>query len=349
MLTIEELKSRLTVENSIELLEYYGAEIKSENEEYIVFSSICHYSHSPKLYLYKTTNSLYCWSQCGGIDLISIVQDEENLDFQEAIEFLIDFFQLNYKHKFGRPPKVERKPREIKKKEINFDEKLPVKQSSILNTFYNIPPLEWIKEGISPDAMRLFGIKYDISTKSIIIPHKDVDGNIVGIRCRNLDEGRIEKFGKYTPYTDQLSGIMYNHRLSMALYGLCEKKENIINKKNVIVFESEKSVLLMNSYYPNDSIAVAVGGSVIHDYQLNLLKQLGVENIIICFDYEVREKLLNKMEKSYTKCALHFNTYIIDLELAEKLLDESDSPIDKGLEVFETLLWNKIEYKIINN
>ena len=34
-------------------------------------------------------------------------------------------------------------------------------------------------------------------------------------------------------------------------------------------------------------------------------------------------------------------------ELAEKLLEESDSPIDKGLEVFETLLWNKKEYKII--
>ena len=76
-----ELKSRLTVDNTIEILEYYGAEIKSENEEYIVFSAICHNSSKGKLYLYKETNSLYCWSQCGGIDVIHIVQQEEDLDF----------------------------------------------------------------------------------------------------------------------------------------------------------------------------------------------------------------------------------------------------------------------------
>ena len=343
---VSELKSRLTVENTIELLEYFGAEIKSENEEYIVWSAICHNSSKGKLYLYKATNSLYCWSQCGGIDVIHIVQQEEDLNFQEAIQWLVDFFQLDYKHGFGKPPKLEHKPREIKKKEVNLDEKLPIYQESILNTFYDIPPLEWIKEGISIEIMQQFGIKYDINTQSIIIPHRDSDGNLVGIRCRNLLEDIIERYGKYLPYTCPLSNITYNHKLSMCLYGLYENKDNITNRKKAIIFESEKSVLLMNSYYPNDSIGIAVGGSVVHQYQIELLKQLGVEEVIIAFDFEIREKLLKKFEKSYKKCALQFKTYILDSELMSELLEESDSITDKGKEIFDEILWNKIEYKL---
>lgn len=341
----QELKSRLTVENTITLLEYYGAEIKGENEEYIIFSGICHNSSKGKLYLYKLSNSIYCWV-CGSLDVISIVMEEEDLEFQQAIQFIVDFFQLEKKVGFGKPPKIEHRPREIKKKEINFDEKLPIYQESILNTFIDYAPLEWIKEGISIDTMKKFGIKYDLNTKSIIIPHRDLEGNLIGIRQRNLLEENIERYGKYTPYTCPLSGIMYNHRLSLNLYGLYENKENIIKSKKVIIFESEKSVLLMNSYYPNNSIGIAVGGSVVHEFQLNLLKQLGVEEIAICFDYEIREKLLQKFEKSYKRCALQFKTYILDKELMSELLEESDSPIDKNKETFMKLLNNRVEYKI---
>ena len=121
-----ELKSRLTVDNTIEILEYYGAEIKSENEEYIVFSAICHNSSKGKLYLYKETNSLYCWSQCGGIDVIHIVQQEEDLDFQSAIDYIANWFQIGRLKSFGRPTRIEHKPREIKQKEIDVNEKLPM-------------------------------------------------------------------------------------------------------------------------------------------------------------------------------------------------------------------------------
>ena len=230
-------------------------------------------------------------------------------------------------------------------KEIDVNEKLPMYQDSILNTFVSAIPLEWIKEGISPSIMEQFGIKIDINTTSIIIPHRDMEGRLIGIRNRNLLEDRIERYGKYTPYTCPLSGIMYNHPLSKNLYGLYENKNNIINKKKAIIFESEKSVLQMNSYYPNDSIAVSVGGSVVHQFQIELLRKLGVEEVIICFDYEIRDKLLQKFEKSYKRSDLYFKTYILDNELESKLLEESDSPTDRGKDIFEELLLNKKEYK----
>ena len=43
---------------------------------------------------------------------------------------------------------------------------------------------------------------------------------------------------------------------------------------------------------------------------------------------------------------LYFKTYILDNELEGKLLEESDSPTDRGKDIFEELLLNKIEYKM---
>ena len=342
----KELKNKINKNMVLQLMEYFGTLPLKENEEYIIFPSCCHNSDSPKLYYYPSTNSWYCWSQCGGnVDIISIVQEQEGLSFQDAIDWIENFFQLN-KKSFGRPTRIEHKqPREIKQKEIDVNEKLPMYQDSILNTLVSAIPLEWIKEGISPNVMKQFGIKIDINTTSIIIPHRDIDGRLIGIRNRNLLEDRIERYGKYTPYTCPLSGIMYNHPLSKNLYGLYENKNNIIKKKKAIIFESDKSVLQMNSYYPNNSIAVSVGGSVVHQFQIELLRKLGVEEVIISFDYEIRDKLLQKFEKSYKRCNLYFKTYILDNKLESKLLEESDSPTDRGKDIFEELLLNKIEYK----
>lgn len=345
MLTADEIKQRLSTDDVIRFMEYFGADIGQMTEEYITFTSICHGSDSHKFFYYPNTKSFWCWV-CGSVDIFTIVQQEEGLTFNESVEWVIDFFQLGKYKGFGRPKKVEHKPREIKRKEINVDEKLFEYQDSILNTFISIPPLEWIKEGIHPSIIKRFGIKIDINTMSIILPHRDLDGRLIGIRNRNLLESRIEKYGKYTPYTCPLSGIMYNHPLSKNLYGLYENKDNIIKKKKVIIFESEKSVLQMNSYYPNDSIGVSVGGSVVHQFQIELLRKLNIKEVIICFDYEMREKLLQKFEKSYKKCSLYFETYVLDNELESKLLKESDSPTDRGKEVFENLLKNKIKYEM---
>ena len=346
-LSIEELKDKIDESMIIELMEYWGAEVFQENEEYIIYSGICHGNpESRKLYLYRSSLSFFCYSNCGNMDIIALTQQIEGLSLGEAIQWLTDFFKLDNKHIFGRPKRIKHMPKIIKPKEINLNEKLPCYNGSILNTFIKYYPIEWLSEGISKEAMDLFKIKFDINTRSIIIPHRDFNGSLIGIRMRNLSEDVIENYGKYMPYTDVLSGITYKHPLSKNLYGLYENKKNIIDKKRVIIFESEKSTLLMNSYYPNDSIGVSVGGSIIHQYQIELLKSLDIKEVIICFDYEIREGLLKKFDKSYKKCALQFKTYILDYDLMSKLLNESDSPIDKGKEVFEKLLWNKKEYKI---
>ena len=201
-LSIEELKDKIDESMIIELMEYWGAEVFQENEEYIIYSGICHGNpESRKLYLYRSSLSFFCYSNCGSMDIIALTQQIEGLSLGDAIQWLTDFFKLDNKHIFGRPKRIKHMPKIIKPKEINLNEKLPCYNGSILNTFIDTPPIEWLIEGIGSNVMKQFGIKIDLNSKSIIIPCRDVYGNLVGVRQRNLDEQAIENFGKYTVYT----------------------------------------------------------------------------------------------------------------------------------------------------
>lgn len=340
-----DLKSRLTLENTIELLEYYGAELRNENEEYYVFSSFCHESNTSKVQLYKSTNTLYCFV-CGHMDQISIVQEQEGLDFNQAIEWLIEFFQLGRHRGFGRPKKREIKPREVKQKEIDVTEQLPMYNKSILNTFYDIPIDDWIEEGISIEAMRLFGIKFDINTRSIIISVKDINDKLVGIRQRNLDSKIIEEYGKYIIYTDPISKIMYKFSSGKVLYGLNLNKDKIIKEKKIVICEGEKSVLKTKTWFQDEDITVASFGCNLTDYQIELIKSLGVKDIYFMWDREEDEKILRKMERVYKKCSLFFNVWYV--KNYENKINIKDSPMDKDREIFLDLVKNNlIKYEII--
>ena len=144
------------------------------------------------------------------------------------------------------------------------------------------PHLEmWEEEGITYDVMMSRGIAYDPKRHGIVIPHYDINNNLIGIRERTLVEEE-EKYGKYKPAI--FNGKMYNHPLGFNLYGLNKAKQNIKIMKKAIVFEAEKSVLKYQSYFGLDSsIAVACCGSSLTNYQIQLLKESGAQEIIVAF------------------------------------------------------------------
>ena len=332
----------MTIDHSIQLLEYYGFELRNETDEYYVFSSVCHQSNSSKVHLYKSTNTIFCFV-CGNIDLISIVQEQEGLAFQDAIDFIVNLFQLN-KKSFGRPERLKYKRKEIQQKEIDIKEKLPTYNNSILNTFVDYQPYEWVKEDISIDTMKQFEIKFNIESNAIIMPIRDDEDNLVGIRCRNLDEDKIERFGKYGVYTDALSGISYKCLTGRLLYGLNKNKEKIMECKKIIIVEGEKSVLKSKSWFGCNDITVASYGCNLTNYQIEIIKSLGVKDIIFMYDREEDDKINKKMEKVYRKCALFFDVYYI--RDYGGLIDYKDSPLDKGENIYKKILNNIEKYKL---
>ena len=280
------------------------------------------------------------------MSLFDFVMTMNNCTFAESVQFLESYFHIgmNFQRGFGRPKREEIEIKPYVRKEVDFNEQLPEYDGSILNTFINYKPIEWIYEGISVETMEKYGIRYSIENNSIIIPHRDKDGRLVGIRERNLDKRQVEVLGrKYTPYTSFAHRLTYKHRLSMNAYGIDKNKEAINEYKKCIIFEAEKSVLKMDSVW-NNNPSVAVGGSSVSLYQLNLLKELGVKDIYLSFDKEEGIKWEQKLDKICKRIYdFGFNVFIIE-DVEGKYLDLKDSPIDKGEFVFLELYKNARKY-----
>ena len=99
----------------------------------------------------------------------------------------------------------------------------------------------------------------------------------------------------------------------------------------------------MDTIYGNNP-SVAVGGSSISEYQLNLLKTNGCEKVYLAFDREDGIKWEQKLDK-ICKRIINFNLECFIIEDKEgKYLDLKDSPIDKGEFVFLELYKNARKY-----
>jgi hypothetical protein len=96
-----------------------------------------------------------------------------------------------------------------------------------------------------------------------------------------------------------------------------------------------------------DNCAAAVCGSSFNKYQLNiLLKYCHPKEIVICFDKEEKpgeDKYFNKLWNIGSRYLPYCNfSFIYD---REGLLNDKDSPTDKGEEIFEKLLKKRVKVK----
>lgn len=356
-INLQELREKLTKEQIIDLVLKLGADKYEERDDYIIFPTICHnareYEASMKLYYYKESHMFHCYTECSEnfdiFDLIKRVKEvnHENYNFYETIYVIADLVEYNI---FSAPIKesyissIDRFKQENEINLIEYDKK-------ILNFFRDYYTVEWLDEGISKKAMKKFDIKYYDYRNKIVIPHYDVNGKLIGIRGRALDPQEAELYGKYTPL--KVENIMYRHPLSFNLYGLYQNKENIQKYKTVVIFEGEKSVLKYDDMYSNN-ISVASCGSNLNYKQIEILiKDFNVNNIIIAYDKEFENfasqdgiNYYNKLRKICEKYSNYCNfSFLFDYD---NLLQLKDSPIDRGKEVFEKLMKNKIEVRNIN-
>lgn len=350
----EDLKERLTVEGILSVMDELGAEMVSNDDKEVIFKTICHGGDSSKLYFYKDNKIFKCYSHCGSMDIITIVQKVKDLGVADAISFIcntVGIIDFNMREGFGGDSSKDENWEIIKslmksKKEISLDRDFKFYDPSILMNFRLMFHPAFLNDGISIETMIKFKIRYDLLNRRIIIPHFHENGNLIGIRCRNLDQDLIDAGCKYVP-------IMFKkERISAPtgkyLYGLNENKHNIRKIKRVILVESEKAVMQLDSILENN-FSVAMSGSSLSLVQVNLLVEYGVEEVIVAVDKEYEqygtqeEKLYaQKIKKSIIdKLIGKFNVSVIWDKT--NLLKKKDSPTDRGREVFLELYKNRIK------
>lgn len=363
----------ITEEQILQIISEYGANPVKIKPNEIWFRTICHGGNSHKLCYFRNSKEFYCYTNCGKMNLFTFIMNIKDISFGEAVNFLKRKIGISSRVGFQESSEDKEgalyylKKKRMKQTTINKDfnmTPIPTINDTILNYFEDIYYKGWIDEGITIPSMQKHNIKWYGLEKHIIIPHYNINGELVGIRRRTLQEQELREGNKYMPETIQ--GIQYAHSLNMNLYGLDKNKKTIQLDKRVIITESEKSVLLSDSYYDNQSITVATCGFNISSWHKEVLMKLGVREIILAFDKDFDPLEFNK--ENINKESLEYKKYIRFCERLTKfsnlfhnqckvsvlwdernLLDIKDSPFDKGKQVFEELFKYRVNMSSFEN
>lgn len=356
MKTFKELRDTLSADDIKALLHKYGVEPYYENNAYIIYPTVCHNpigKGSNKLYYYKNTKMFKCYTECHSMfDIFELIIKIEEIKGNKigklkALEIAGFKISSSDADELANDSIVSEITHIM---EINYTEPVDLNNlnlepidASFMDSRYtfDMNALQcWIKEGISVNTMLYYHIAYDSIENCIIIPHYDANGNIVGIRGRFLSE---DTTAKYQPII--YNGKQYKHPTGKTLYGFYQNKKAIAMAKTCIIFEAEKSVLMMDTIYDKNNISVAVCGQTITREQTQMLVDVGVANVIVAFDadyhgYTGAQQKLEEYKKKARLLQTYFNvSLIIDFH---NRLGYKDSPIDKGEQLFNELMKERV-------
>jgi len=363
MLITKDLKEKLTINDIIKLCttlqnsnEYYF-----DNQGHPIFSTVLDHpetsSGSFKVYYYDETKLFHCYTRAQSYDVFEMVCRARQCEFKEAYNYIVNFFGLDKNFvEIDDNNESELSEWSIFQKIDDYnnpreDNSAPLGKvnENILECFYPLAaPIEWQREGIIPEVMREYEIRLDSALSKIIIPHRDIDGNLVGIRGRSYNPIDLLEGKKYMPVF--IEGECYNHSLGKNLYGLDKNKETIKRIKKAFVCEGEKGVLQLASFYGTDNCwAVATCGSSFSKTQMQLLLDLGVEEIVLAYDREFQglkgEQDTVAYEDKLMKIIVPLLPYVNVSVIMdyEHLTPYKASPTDCGREIFEKLYKNRVK------
>lgn len=187
----------------------------------------------------------------------------------------------------------------------------------------------WLDEGISMESLNRFSVKYDAFSDRLVYPIRNLAGKIVNIGGRALDpEWKAKNLRKYTYF--------YGWGTMDTIYGLFDNLDDILKKREIILFEGCKSVLLADTWGIKNCASLLT--SHLNPHQMKILARLGCR-VVFALDKEIRiredhniQKLKNYVEVEY-------------LWDRNDLLDEKDAPVDKGRDVFLRLYEERMKFR----
>lgn len=357
------IREELSIDDYFQLVTEWGG-----NPEFTPFGfisdTICHNppgEGSRKLYFYENSDLFKCYTDCDcAFDIFELtikvaqIQSNRKMDLNDAVRYLAakfnividlndtediglaDWQYLIAYDKINDIPIVNQVP-QLKEYDKRILEPLAI------NPNYLTP---WINDHIKPQILEHAQIGYNFSTDQISIPHFDKDGRFIGLRGRTMVKEDAERFGKYRPMI--INKQQYNHSLGLNLYNLNNSKDNIKRMGKAIVFESEKSTLQFQSYFGlENDISVACCGSSVSSYQIQLLIEDRVQEIIIAFDRQFQALGDNEFKRLKAKLlGLHKkykNEVLISFIFDKHLITSyKASPTDEGPEKFMQLFKERI-------
>ena len=362
MIDKDKLKNQLTKTDITMLVCSLGSQAPREDHHgNLIFQTICHNfgdTGSYKLYYYDNTKLFSCYTECQeSFDIFDLITrnkalSDEQWKFKDSLFHVMDMTGYHSIVQTDTANDIDKIDdwdflNQYRKKKLP-DITIPKYNPYVLDIYKNLYHNSWINESIDIKAMKKFNIKFDTYNNKIIIPHYDIDNNLIGVRGRSLNKEDIEEGRKYMPV--KVENLIYSHPVSCNLYGLSHNLSTIKKLRKALIVEGEKSVLKIESFYPDYNFSIAVCGDKISDYQKDLILK-HVDEVILGFDKDILYDSANK-RKSIMKAraiAKKFSPYVQTFIIVDKnnLLDIKDAPVDKGKAILEKLMKEKVEIKAI--
>lgn len=361
----DEIKHALTITHIDQLLTGLGSDFHGGGSKGRIYTTVCHCGDSHKLYYYPESQSFYCYTHCGAMDIYGLIQQAMKskgiaYGFIESVRYVANMFDFSFDDSGGMLEGFGAEDHESELEDIEWMSKFFKKKDEDKITLLSEIPSEsmlrlskihhplWLKEGISEQTMEKYGIMYDFKSGRIMIPHYDINSRLVGVRGRSTSETIFNKEAKYFPLIRGKKAL--KHDVGKNLYGLHKTKEAIKRLKKVVIWEGEKSVLKCDSFYGDNNFTVATCGKVISDYQRDLLLSLGIEEVIIGYDKQYIDSFgcMTEEKQDYAdylkRIARKFTPYVNVTVLWDNknYLKYKDAPVDNGKAVLEMLMKEKI-------
>lgn len=315
---LEELLGRIDI---VDYVSQY-VELIFKNGEYWGHSPFNDKDMNPSFSVNKEKQVYMDFSSGKSGDILGFIQEYHKCSFKEAINKIKEFLNVSEDEIFIETPeiiKTLRKYKNFPKCKKNTERK--TLSPSYMNNYSKEPIKLWLDEGISQEVMDRYNVRYDRTKDAICFPIYDTCGNMINVKGRNVmplwKELGISKYFYYF----KLGTLNY-------FWGLNFKIDIIKACREAIIFEGEKSVMKMDGWGIENSVALCNGA--LTDEQLILLIKLGV-NVVFALDKDKDPTKDNNIKKLTRYCMVE---YIKD---TQNLLGEKDSPCDKGLEVWQTL------------
>lgn len=318
---------------SVDILAYISqyTDFTEKNGEYWALSPFKD-EKTPSFSIRKETNSFYDFSSGIGGNVLTFIRYYDRCGYSEAIEKLKKYTGFN-----GKTASRSKLAAAELAKRFAPPHKAPKKSSSVvlpedyMERYEKIPEklAIWEREGISRASMDKFSVYYDSFSNRLVYPIRNPTGQIVNVGGRTLDPDWKEKgLRKYTYFMSWGS--------LKTIYGFAENRDCILEKREIILFEGCKSVLLADTYGVHNTGAILT--SHLNPHQMQLLASLGCR-VVFALDKDVHIKEDHNIRqlKQYVNVQ-----YIWD---KDNLLGEKDSPVDRGKEVWERLYEGRLSWR----
>lgn len=321
----------------IDIVDYIGQteELYKKGDKYFCCCPFHSNDDTPSLCIYPSTNRWYCFGCNAGSSIYDWIMKKDNISFADSVKKVIDITDSDidmsawYESESVKFLKELKKNRESKTTLFKLDRQVLDFSSDYLDKYSDELPEEWLDEGMTAEALRIYNIRIDNNANRIVYPIFDADGQFIGVKGRTRIIAYKELgLSKYINY-QKIGQLDFFQGFKQAEFNI---------PKTVIIFEGIKSCIKAWGWGIKNTIASET--SSLSDGQLQLLIKNGFYEVIIGWDTDQDIKKIISNEKIQT---LKKFTKVSIIRDKNHMLDNKMSPVDKGKDIFRVLLLERME------